>query len=133
MKRRLVLGTVLIAFAFVNPAPAQEKLVLSSPVFATVGATDFRVESIYLKRETIVNSLGDSDAEIRALFREVNGTVFVQNGRTLICQYTGATAETLVRQLNTTNLSTISLEKRVTNRCQTDGKLGAGSVTGTPQ
>jgi hypothetical protein len=107
---------------------AQEKLTLATPVFATVGATDFRVESVYLKRGT-----PDAGAEIRARFREVAGTAFVAGGRDMTCRYDGDTAETLIAQLNTVNLTTASLEKRVTQRCQADGKLGAGTITGVPQ
>ena len=39
---------------------------------------------------------------------------------------------TLLNQLNTVNLSTTSLVKRILQRLQTDGYIGAGSVTGTP-
>lgn len=128
MRRTLI--TLSSLFALLSTGtPAQEKIVLSAPVFSSAGVTDFRVESIYLKRDTAP----DSPAEIRAIFREVAGTAFVLNGRALTCRYDGSDAETLVRQLNTMNLSTISLERRVTQRCQADGKLGAGTLSGTPQ
>ena len=45
--------------------------------------------------------------------------------------YTGATATNLMRALNTADLTTNSLHKRVLNRLIADGKL-AGSVTGSP-
>jgi len=41
-------------------------------------------------------------------------------------------ATTLLRALNTVNLSTMSLQKRVIQRLVTDGKLPAGAVTGAP-
>jgi len=41
-------------------------------------------------------------------------------------------ATTLLRALNTVNLSTTSLQKRVIQRLVTDGKLPAGAVTGAP-
>jgi hypothetical protein len=128
----VVIVAVLVAVigVCVRPAPAQEKLVLASPALATVGATEFRVESVYLKRDH-----PDAPAEIRAIFRELTpGTVtFAPNGRALSCRYDGDDAETLVRALNTTNLSTASLERRVTLRCQSDNKIAAGTITGSAQ
>jgi len=120
-------GTIAAAGA---RATAQEKITLSAPVYVSAGVTEFRVESLYLKR-----SHPDSEAEIRALFREVSPTtfVFVPNGKTLTCRYDGAAADTLIVQLNKTNLAIASLEKRVTQRCQTDGKLGAGTIVGSPE
>lgn len=106
-----------------------ETLTLSSPVGAQVGATEFRVWSLYLKRD------GGSEfdrAEIRAIFKEVDASgVFVPNGRTITCRYDDTEAETLLVALNKANLSTKSLERRVTERCQADKKLGAGSISGT--
>lgn len=126
--RRLLCFAVL-ALALAAAGDAQEKLTLATAVFTSAGATDFRVESIYLKRDTGP----DRPAQIRAIFREVSGTGFVPNGRDLTCLYDGAAAETLIRQLNTVNLTTISLERRVTTQCQADGKLGAGTISGVPQ
>ncbi|HXO85223.1 MAG TPA: hypothetical protein VN803_06835 [Gemmatimonadales bacterium] len=130
MQRLGYIGLALAAtvLALASRAPAQEKVTLSAPVFVDAGATDFRVASIYLKRDH-----PDGAAEIRVIFREVTGSGFVLHGRDLTCSYAGPDAETLLRQLNTMNLSTTSLEKRVTTRCQADNKLGAGTITGTPQ
>lgn len=47
-------------------------------------------------------------------------------------EYTGATAISLMLTLNTANLTTISLNKRVLQKLVTDGKLPAGTVSGTP-
>lgn len=41
--------------------------------------------------------------------------------------------QTLISTLNTANLTTTSLAKRVLQRIQLDGYVGAGSVTGTPE
>lgn len=41
--------------------------------------------------------------------------------------------QTLISTLNTANLTTTSLAKRVLQRIQTDGYVGAGAVTGTPE
>jgi hypothetical protein len=42
------------------------------------------------------------------------------------------TGAVLLTQLNTANLSTLSLVKRILQRLQTDGYIGAGTVSGTP-
>ena len=59
-------------------------------------------------------------------------SVFDPVGDLVKCVYTGSTATTLMTQLNTINLSTSSLHKRVLERLVTDGKLPAGTVTGSP-
>jgi hypothetical protein len=119
---------MVVALVLAVVAMAQEKITLNVPVFQSAGASDFRLQWLYLKRQH-----PDSPAEIRAIFREVEGFAFVPHGRELICLYTNDEAEMLVRALNTTNLSTVSLERRVTARCQQDGKLGAGTISGTPE
>ena len=45
--------------------------------------------------------------------------------------YSGSTATTLMNQLNTLNMSTTSLHKRLLQRLVSDGVL-AGTVTGSP-
>jgi hypothetical protein len=50
----------------------------------------------------------------------------------VFAEYTGATASALMTTLNSANLSTISLYKRVLQKLVTDGKLPAGTVSGTP-
>jgi hypothetical protein len=108
--RRLSLLTILagcLASFIVGAAThaaAQEKLTLTSAVFTAAGATDFRVESVYLKRATPAGG-----AEIRAIFGEVDGTAtFIANGRQLVCRYEGSTAADLIATLNTLNLTTAS-------------------------
>jgi len=44
----------------------------------------------------------------------------------------GLTTATLLAALNTANLSTKSLQKRVLERLIADGKLPPGAVSGTP-
>lgn len=46
--------------------------------------------------------------------------------------YTGTEAVNLMTTLNTANLSIQSLHKRILNKLVTDGKLPAGTVSGTP-
>jgi hypothetical protein len=54
-----------------------------------------------------------------------------ENGLEKLCQWDGATADTLIIALNKANLTTISLEKRVLNQAVTDGKL-SGTISGSP-
>lgn len=46
--------------------------------------------------------------------------------------YSGQSATDLMVALNKANLTTNSLQKRILNQLVTDGKLPAGTVTGTP-
>lgn len=62
----------------------------------------------------------------------IDVTLLGSDGSTTTASYTGATALTLMSALNTANLSVTSLHKRVVQRLQTDGLLGAGSISGTP-
>jgi hypothetical protein len=121
---------VLILLA-VSIAIGQERLVLDTPVFVSPGATTFRVARLALRRAT---AGPESTAQIHVVLQETNAEgVFVVSGKTLDCVYQGATAETLIAQLNRADLSNNSLERRIITRCQTDGKLNPGNVSGTPQ
>jgi len=106
-----------------------ETLTLTTPVQVAVGATVFRLWTLDLRR-----AHPERPAGIRAVFREVDGAgAFLPfGGRSIECRYDEAEAEALLIVLNKANLSTLSLEKRVTQKCQSDGKLGAGAITGTP-
>ena len=53
-------------------------------------------------------------------------------GDTITAGYTGAEATSLMIALNKANLSTNSLQKRALERLVTDGKIPAGTVTGSP-
>ena len=66
-----------------------------------------------------------NDSFIEALFRG-------DNAESLRAQWTGDSAWTLLKQLNTANLSSISLEKRLISRAISDAKLPAGTISGTP-
>jgi len=105
-----------------------ETVTLTVAVQTSAGATAFRVWWLDLRR-----SHPDRPAGILAVFREVDGAgVFLSGGRAIECRYEGAEADALLITLNKANLSTLSLEKRVTQKCQADGKLGAGAITGSP-
>ncbi len=109
---------------------AQEKLTLTTPVYQDVGAAEFRPWTLYLKR-----AAADGGAEIVSVLREVNsGTAtFKPSGKTVTCHYAGADAEALIVALNKADLRTNTLERRVITRCQQDGKLGAGIISGSPE
>jgi hypothetical protein len=126
MKKSLLCVLACVAGAVV--LAAQEKIVLTTPVFVSAGKTEFRVWSLILRR-----AHPDRPAGIVASFREVNGSGFVAEGKDLECAYEGAAAESLVIALNKMNLSTTSLERRIIERCQADGKIGAGAISGSPQ
>ena len=105
-----------------------EMLTLAAPVQVSAGVSSFRVWDLKLRR-----THPDRPAGILAVFREVDGSGnFISGGRSVECRYEGAVAETLIIALNKANLSTTSLEKRVTAQCQADGLLGAGVITGVP-
>lgn len=58
---------------------------------------------------------------------------FVGNaGHRYNAQWDGATATSLMVALNKANLTTNSLHKRLINQALTDGKLPAGSISGSP-
>ena len=140
MKQLLIIfiASVVVGFSANQLLTAQEKVVLTAPVQAVVGSTDFRVQSLELYRSHpdggSPSTVPNGGAAIRVVFREVDaGNAFVAQGKRLHCNYNGDIAEQLLIALNKVNLSTTSLEKRVTQRCQTDGQLGAGTMSGTPQ
>jgi hypothetical protein len=62
----------------------------------------------------------------------VGVTLSDQEGGTVHCAYDGAEAAALMLTLNTANLSVKSLHKRTIEKLQADGKLPAGTITGTP-
>jgi hypothetical protein len=105
-----------------------ETLTLTVAVQISTGVATFKVWLLHLRR-----SHPDRPAGILAIFREVDGGgAFLAGGRAIECRYEGTEAETLIITLNKSNLSTKSLEKRVVEKCQADGKLGAGSIAGAP-
>jgi hypothetical protein len=105
-----------------------EQITLTTAVQAATGATKFRVWALDLRR-----AHPDRPAGILAIFREVDAAgAFLAGGRMIECRYEDAAADALLIGLNKANLSVKSLEKRVTETCQADGKLGAGAITGAP-
>jgi hypothetical protein len=96
-----------------------EQLNLSAPVVHPT-LSSYKVERTTLDRGQV-----EALAEIVIQLRGVNGEVFVH-------RYFGATARTLITQLNVANLTTTSLEKRILQRLTADGVL-SGTITGTPE
>jgi hypothetical protein len=123
---KLLAAAALVLFGF-GSMGAQEKLVLTTPAFTGSGA-DFRGWMLNMRR-----THPDRPAEILAVFREVSGTAFLAGGRQITCRYEGDPADALIVALNKVNLSTTSLEKRVMQQCQMDGKIAAGTISGTVQ
>jgi hypothetical protein len=119
---------VLLVLALAATGRPQEMVQLTTPVEIFLGASQFRVWQLTMRR-----AHPDTPAAIRAIYRETDGTTFVADGKRIVCDYEGAEAETLIVALNKVNLSTTSLEKRLIQRCQADGKLGAGTIVGVPQ
>jgi len=66
---------------------------------------------------------------IRIDVQEAAGGVLIENGKVYPCGYDGAEAKQLMQFLNTANLSTVSLQKRILQKLTTDGQLPAGSVS----
>ena len=59
-------------------------------------------------------------------------TLSDQVGGTITCTYDGAEAASLMLTLNRANLTNNSLHKRAINKLVSDGKLPAGTITGSP-
>lgn len=94
-----------------------ETIQLATPITPVSPTTStYRVRSLMLDWD---------GARIVVVLSDNNG---VQSSR----QYEGAEATALMVALNKANLTTNSLHKRVLNQLASDGKLPAGSVTGTP-
>lgn len=109
-----------------------EKIIFTTAVQTDVGGVRFAVWMFSAKRKH-----PDSPAEVRIIFREINGSdQFIANGRKIICLYSddeGAPltpTDNLIKQLNKVNLSVKSLNTRLVEKCQADGKIGAGVISG---
>jgi hypothetical protein len=97
-----------------------ESLTLSSPLERALPTiTGYSVWSLYL---------GRGEGVVRVIVEDNNGhrttAVYEDDGASTV-------ATDLMVALNKANLTTQSLQRRVLARLATDGKLPAGSVTGT--
>lgn len=111
MKRRTFLGLIL-ALVIAGPSFAVEQVNLSSPV--TISSYKIVMLKLDIREQTITIILHNVDANKDEIFL-----------------YTGATALTMMNQLNKANLTTNSLQKRIFERLIADGKL-VGTISGTP-
>ena len=92
-----------------------EQIDLTTPDQSTAGTPNYRISSLSLDWDAARIDIGlNSASGIRRAF-----------------SYSGAAATTLLKALNTANLSTTSLHKRILQRLKTDGHL-AGSISGVP-
>jgi hypothetical protein len=98
-----------------------EELILTDPVQPPT-TTKYRVSSLTLDLDRVVSPGVTGSVEI---------TLVDNNGVLLNHQYIGAEAESMIRQLNTANLTTKSMHKRVLEKLAADGVI-PGTVTGTP-
>jgi hypothetical protein len=95
-----------------------EIVTLTTPLPAT---STLRIASFYLDVRYSV---------IRVVFAEWVANAWLPDGRQVIAEWTGATADALILALNKANLTTQSLAQRVFAQAIADGKL-AGAQSGT--
>lgn len=120
---RLACAAVLVAL--LSPLHAQERVTLTAPV-AKASATSIQIERITIdvKAKSIyvqwLFDNGDADSAVYTTPAPVDHPA----------QPTGAV---LFSTLNTSNLTTVSMVKRILQRLQADGYVKAGSIAGTPE
>lgn len=115
MKRTL---TLLVLMVLAATLPAQEKLTLTAPI---------------VKADIAEWSIAKFEVDVED--SEIFITVKADSGEYRIVRYPNATTDlaattTLINGLNTANLSTKSLRRRILERLQADGHLGAGTFSG---
>ena len=102
-----------------------EELILTVPVVVPEQVTNkYRVIAISMDMETVAGIAGSPPGLIVIRLRD-NLNVLSSY------QYFGADATTMIKTLNTANLSTKSMHKRILEKLSNDGKL-VGTVTGAP-
>lgn len=73
---------------------------------------------------------------LRITFDLFHSTIRIElgknDGNAIVIGYDGAEANQLMKTLNTSNLTAISLHKRIFNKLIADGKLPTGNISGTP-
>lgn len=100
-----------------------EIVTLAAPVQTDPGATVFRIARLVFDWEIDV---------IKVHLKQWANGDFVAGGKHLPVSYEGPVAVTMMRQFETLNLSTQSLHQRVLARLLADGKVPAGTASGTP-
>lgn len=114
---RLLSGLVLVAMTLTASIVAQEKLTLTTPVSKTTTEWSIAYFTIDVEQASMVIAVKDNTGE-RRVIAYPNATT------------DAAATATLIGQLNTANLTTKSLRRRILERLQADGHLGAGSFSG---
>jgi hypothetical protein len=99
-----------------------EELVLTDPVVVPEKVTaKYRVISLTMSLE---GNPGAEPGQILIMLRN-------EHNEPSNYSYSGAEATAMIKQLNTANLTTKSMHKRILEKLSNDGKL-PGTVTGTP-
>jgi len=122
---RRILVILIAALAMTAPAVAQESVTLTTP--ASIGTRS-------TWRPSLLTIELQPDNTWRVVIEARDNL-----GLTVRCDHTGADAAALVTALNTADMRTNSLHKRLLTHLQSAAahggvaKIGAGSVTGTAQ
>lgn len=122
MRRILIL--VIAAFALSAALFAQERVSLSAPI-TTPNGTKWAVSMIHKERFP-------PRVVVEAVLLDASDNV-LQTVRDEHTQASAVTAASLLAILNTSANNVTSEEKRILQHLQGEGKIGAGSVTGTAQ
>lgn len=127
MKRLLVCVALLIA----SSIRADEALVVNTPVTRDA-IVSWAVGALYLERAVAPEF--EALIRITVVAKRADGQcAMTESGcLTRTITYTGATALTMLNVLNTANLTSNSLVRRVLDRLRTDGYLGDGAFAGSP-
>jgi hypothetical protein len=91
-----------------------------------ISITGYKVRRIELDLEQAATVPLSSEPGLVSITLKDNNGVYTNY------TYTGATAVTMIKTLNTANLTTKSLQKRILEQLEKDGKIGTGNVSGTP-
>ena len=121
---RLIRVSLAVAILACAGAGAQERVIFQSPAKADEGAVEFRVSELVLNIEA---------STVTVRLAEASDGSFVPGGRQIVASYAGAEATTLMRALNTADLSTRSLQRRVVEKLTSDKKIPSGVISGVPQ
>lgn len=118
--RMLLIGCLTL---YTITLAAQEKVVLTTPVPSTV--TEYEVVELRI--------LKIPEWRLVITVRDNRGNVVVDRHIGIVSAQNPEGADVLIKALNKANLTVSSLEKRILEHMVTEGKLPAGTVTGTPQ
>jgi hypothetical protein len=94
-----------------------EKITLTVPLVTHYAVSDYEVTGVFVGRNPF---------KLTIYYRDSLGNEFSD-------ETVGDAAEPLVKALNKANLSIKSLERRALEKLQADGRISAGSVTGSPE